>query len=95
MKHVLQELLEDLDFGVRPYSGLDTHGRACLGMILPEGVTMGMLMADIVERLGDMDVASHDEAAKAFRRMRTDTWRRGQFVYFPGVEWAGAAEKDA
>ena len=90
----LQELIEDLGYDTRSYSGRGMYGTTCLGVSLDKNdlqfmLELGHAMAEHNNEI-DTDTpegADEDELIRLPKRVSSDSMGLGSIVYFPNVEY--------
>lgn len=78
----LQELIEDLGYETRSYSGRGMYGRECLGVTVEEPVSFAL-------ELGEAIGADDERSFGRLPAVRWDSMGRDYIVYFPNVPYDG------
>jgi len=82
-KHRIQEILENLEYTCREYSGRNMFGVTCLGVEYHD--SLPLLIADIIE---NMIFTQRGALADAIRNMKTDEMGKGYIAYFPYIPYS-------
>lgn len=87
----LQQILEDLGYEARSYSGRGMYGERCLAVSMDAEERPFKIAADVAEYLlddiGGMSESEKKEIIRAFRVACTDSLGLGSILYFPRVEY--------
>lgn len=87
----LQQIIEDLGYETRSYSGRGMYGKSCLGVSLDAEEKPFKILADVFEYLlddmGGIQETEKKAITKAFRQAQTDSLGLGTILYFPRVEY--------
>lgn len=85
----LQQLIEDMGYETRSYSGRGMYGKECLGVLLTiarpveEAMRIGFEIADYNSQIED-DLEDRIPLPKT---VATDSMGLDTIIYFPGVEY--------
>ena len=87
----LQQILTDLGYETRSYSGRGMYGRKCLGVSMDAEERPLKIAADVFEYLlddmGGMSEADKKDILRAFKGACTDSLGLGSILYFPRIEY--------
>lgn len=90
-KSILQDVLEQLGYEVRSYSGRGMYGARCLGVVVDADVPIfkvGMEVGAELER------CCNGRWSDSFEKARTDNLGLGTILYFPSVEYSEEEYED-
>ena len=94
----LQELLQDVGYKCRSYSGRNMYGNNCLGVTLSSRIEPMRFVAEVLEHVADHDgddmADMLDELVRGLRDCKTDSMGRGMIIYFPMIDFEGEEDDD-
>lgn len=81
----LQELIEDLGYETRSYSGRGMYGRECLGVTVEDPISFTLELGYAI---------GQEETSELPRRTSWDSMGLDYIVYFPNVPYDGEDEDE-
>lgn len=92
----LQELIEDLGYSTRSYSGRGMYGKYCLGVTLDAGSESRFLL-ELGMAIGEFNADPTNELEQTIslpNRVSSDSMGLDRIIYFPNVEYVGEGDDD-
>lgn len=78
----LQQLIEDMNYETRSYSGRGMFGKTCLGVTVDN---VAQFCLELGHAIGQHNEQNDDDLIELPRQISTDSMGRSAIVYFPYV----------